>query len=728
MQGNAPEIDISQMAHFLKTRQKNETSTTLLLGAKVGKLFRNQDFYETLKPFSPSGKAAFNALPSLKQFQECYHILNKPLIQPNDLHLILLRSLQNLSIEASDLILADLIKAKFFNPIVTTNIDATIERSLEMAGLKRMSDFDIFQAHTQSSATQRIPFEAKMQIVKVFGDLITRDYVLKQRSKYIDDNPDLQEVIEVASRRNILMVGMDPVWDEGLLTRFSPKQGFSLCYVNDARPPEGTAFSRLLEENQAYFIAQDEEMYKSFFQILHWHITEDAPDVYTLLVVTELHEQELQFIEYAFAALVNNQPLRSLMFVNYFGVDGIGKTSLLQEIKLRCGKRGIASVMVDASQQTGGIWRDLLAQLKGYQNAPLPVLDLPDIELYTLAINALKEYLATRPLVLLLDSVDTQDAVQVAQIERMLGELLGNSNFLTIIASKQKISFNNKPALTRNLKPFQLKPFDRAGSDIYLNRIGHDLAASDRERIFELTHGYPLAMTVMTQAILGDRLNPQIPEHRSRLFATLWNLVIDKKIFANMESEERDWCRAHISLLSLPRRFNMTLLKELLLRFEPTLASRNPLENWGRLLNQIPRKTGIMDWDDRRDGYTVAEPVRNLFFQRCQLEQPERFHQINSFLSEHNLRHARRGNMKAWREYLYHCAFTLQAQDLSDAIQRMVKPVRNATLDARIQLLEEVARDDELKEVLGDSFGFLTSLINEDFHTGDNGDVESAKF
>lgn len=713
MQGNAPEIDISQMASILKMRH-NHTPTTLLLGAKAGKLFRNQSFYEKLKPFNPSGQTAFDALSPEKQYQECYHILERLPLSPNDLHLILRASLHAPRIEPADLILAELIKGAFFNPLFTTNIDTVLERSLEMA---QVSDFDIFQFQNQAGNIHHIPFEARWKVVKVFGDILRRNYVIKQRSEHIQQHVDLRQEIEIACKHHILMIGMDPVWDEHLFSYFVPQQGFSLWYVNDAPPPQNSYFSRLLNEKRAQFFINHEGTYESFFKILHWHITEDVPDIYTVLVIAELHLLELQFIEDTFTLLVNNQPLQPITLINFFGVHGIGKTSLLQEVKQRSGQKGIACALVDVGQPIRGIWQDLLNQLHGFQNVP-PVLDLPESQLYTLALSALKEYLAQRPLVILLDSVDTQDTTKVTQIERLLGELLGNHNLLIIIASKQKISFSNKPALTRNLKLRQLKPFDRAGSGAYLSRIGRDLTAEDRERILELANGYPLAMTVMVQAILGDRLNLQTSEDLARLFSKLMHLVIDKKILASMDSEELDWCRALISLLSIPRRFNMTLLQELQEAFEPALASQNPLENWGRLLNQIPRKTGIMDWDDKRDGYTVAEPVRNLFFQRLRLEQPERFHTINTYLTTYNQSSARKGDMKAWREYLYHCTFIMSKQEITDTIRGMIEDIRAVSLDARLQLSEEVARDDELKEVLGDHFGFLTSLINEGLDTG----------
>lgn len=713
MQGNAPEIDISQMATILKMRHNN-TPTTLLLGAKAGKLFKNQSLYEKLRPFNPSGQTAFDALSPEKQFQECYRILEKLPLSPNDLHLILRSSLQTPLIEPADLILAELIKGAFFNPLFTTNIDTVLERSLEMA---QVHDFDIFQFQNQVGHSYHIPFEARWKIVKVFGDIVVRNYVIKQRAEHIQQQADLLQEIEAARKHHILMVGMDPVWDEHLFPYFVPQQGFSLWYVNDDPPPENSYFSRLLNEKRAQFFVNHEGSYESFFKILHWHITDDVPAIYTVLAITELHALELQFVEDAFTLLVNDQPLQPTTLINFFGVHGIGKTSLLREIKQRSENKGIACALVDVGQQTKGIWQDLLNQLHSFQNVP-STLDLAENQLSIRAMNALKEYLARKPLVLLLDSVDTHDTTQVAQIEQMLGELLRNNNLLVIIASKQKISFSNKPALTRHLKLRQLKPFDRTVSGVYLSRIGRDLAAADRERILELANGYPLAMTVMAQAILGDRLNLQAPEDLARLFAKLMHLVIDKKILANMESGDLDWCRTLISLLSIPRRFNMTLLQELLETFEPTLASENPLENWGRLLSQIPRKTGIMDWDDKRAGYTVMEPVRNLFFQRARIEQPERFHIINGYLARHNRNSALKGDIKAWREYLYHCTFTTPEQELTSIIGDMIEDIRNVSLDARLQLSEEVARDDELKEVLGDHFGPLTHLINEGINTG----------
>src|SRR5215471_14299971 len=116
MTGKASELDLPQMASLLKFRKDAGTRTALFLGAKTGKLFQNRQLYSTLEQF---GLVSFDTLTPQEQFQECYRILGRQVFNAHDLYLILLRALENIRIEASDLMLAELARQGIFNPLIT---------------------------------------------------------------------------------------------------------------------------------------------------------------------------------------------------------------------------------------------------------------------------------------------------------------------------------------------------------------------------------------------------------------------------------------------------------------------------------------------------------------------------------------------------------------------------------------------------------------------------------
>lgn len=712
MTGKASELDLPQMASLLKFRQDAGTRTALFLGARTGKLFHNQQFYATLRQF---GASSFDSLPPRAQFQECYRILERQAFNPHDLHLILLRALEDLRIEASDLLLAELARQAIFNPLITSNIDTTLEKALAWAGLKRMTEFEVF-----IPGKQHLYFDVKVQVIKAFGDLESQEYAVNKRLQYLENHKDLHEILENNRKRNLLMIGVDPIWDEPLIPTFFPQEGASLWYINDEYPPQDSLLSRLLEQNQASFFIRSEGSYDSFFKILHWLITREVPRVYEMLVVTELHAGEIKFIEETFATLLDSQELFSSSLINFFGVDGIGKTSLLQKIRQRCDSKAVPCLMINASQRTDIFFQDILAQIQRYQHST-SIYHWITQEPYSQSINAIKSHLQTQSLVILFDAVDVQNVQQFSQLESLLGDLINQHNLLIIMASKQKISFNKNHTLARKVSSFPLKPFDRVSSGAYLSRIGHDLDQDIHDRIFEWTRGYPLAMTVMTQAILGDRLDPRLSEHRTQLFSTIMDLVIDNKAFANIEKAELTWYKDLVSLLSLPRRFNLTLIQELIETFEPSLAPQNTLEYLG-LPRQIQQKTEVLFWDLQRVGFTIAEPIRNLFFQFWRLERPERFDAIHRFLADYNLQIARRtlggDSVHAWREYLYHSAFSAEQQAFPEIFQQIVQYIDQDSPDTFLQFSEEISQDEELREALGDQMNLLSSLLNDTLNPG----------
>lgn len=717
MTGQASAIDIPQMASVLNGRREKRVATALLLGARAGKLFHNLHFYNTLKPFSQS---PFDALSAKDKFQECYRILSRAAIERNnDVHQLLVRALQDVQIEASDLVLAELVELGVFNPLITTNIDAGLEQALLQVGLRQAGDFHIFRPGSNYAS-----LEPGIWIVKVFGSVKDRDYVIDRRLQHLESHDALHEVIKATHKRDILMIGVDPVWDEGLLAAIFPRDGTALWYIGDEHPPQDSPIFSLLDQNKARVFVGKEGAYESFFKSLHWHITHDIPVYYTMLVVAGLRQHELQLVGKALETIRSHvQPiLRSSFFADFFGIDGLGKTSLLQQIKQLCDTRGFACLLVDASQSFPTFLRDVLEQVQKYRTSTQPAFQLIEQELYAQSVKALKDVLEIKPLVILLDAVEEQNAEQFSHLAKLLEELSGHFNLFVVLTSKQRITFGRNRALGRKLSHFALKPFDRAGSGAYLNRIGRDLDPEIKKTIFEWTQGYPLALTVMTQAIIGEQLDPRLPEHQSKLLAIIMRLVIDDRVLASVEEDRLEWYRTHISLLSLPRRFNITLLRELIEAFASSLAPQNIMEYIGHI-KLIQQKTDVLFWDSQRMGYTLAATIRNLFFRYWQMEHPERFYKIHTFLAENNRQTALQtrgsgGSVQSWREYLYHSAYCIDSSGLPALCQQVVQSIRQEAPDAITQFAEEVEQDDELREALGNHFGYLSRLIKDTFNGG----------
>ena len=77
MPANIVRVEITDIAHMLKIRKKNNQGMVLFLGARAGSLFYSQAFYEMLKGYSTSN---FDVRSSAEQFAECYKVLRKEIL------------------------------------------------------------------------------------------------------------------------------------------------------------------------------------------------------------------------------------------------------------------------------------------------------------------------------------------------------------------------------------------------------------------------------------------------------------------------------------------------------------------------------------------------------------------------------------------------------------------------------------------------------------------------
>src|SRR5262249_44865945 len=152
--------------------------TTLLLGARSGRLFHSAQFYELLRP---SSHRNFYQLSVLAQFQECYAILTNDKLDEWDLHKILQASLKNTGMMNADICLASLIKDEYFDEIISTNIDDGLEDALLQAEMREGQDYELIQIGQNPSVSNYVNKGSGCRIIKLYGDLASRDYIVKGR-------------------------------------------------------------------------------------------------------------------------------------------------------------------------------------------------------------------------------------------------------------------------------------------------------------------------------------------------------------------------------------------------------------------------------------------------------------------------------------------------------------------------------------------------------------------
>ncbi|HLG61222.1 MAG TPA: hypothetical protein VKY19_04765 [Ktedonosporobacter sp.] len=273
--------NVLEVANMLETRRKTNKRTTLVLGARAGGFFRSKELLDILRSFSLRD---FTHLTPLEQFAECYQVLNRRgQFSENDLDGILRQALNEVFISGADLCLAELIKDNIFDMIISTNIDDLLERALEQVDLKDRKDFDvIIPGH---KATIYIDYTEKSfpcRIIKAFGDLSSKVYNIVERRKQLIlplDTETLRTLLERSLARDILVIGLDPVWDEEILAAFPPRsQATSYWYVNEQEPDHH--LQRTWQGGAARLITGEDGNYEHFIKALHWHLCKEQPGSY----------------------------------------------------------------------------------------------------------------------------------------------------------------------------------------------------------------------------------------------------------------------------------------------------------------------------------------------------------------------------------------------------------------------------------------------------------------
>jgi hypothetical protein len=169
----------------------------LFLGHRTGTLY-NGNLYEALKSHTTIAEDLLNLFrhdtlvaqelskwklriqlfassPTSIKFKECYVFLGRHFSE-NGVHSTLFGALKPPHIREEDELVAKLIKAEFFDTILTTNFDTLLEDACDLLGMKKPEDYELFIYGPDDSAAIGQSISRYGQIVKVFGDFDSLNY------------------------------------------------------------------------------------------------------------------------------------------------------------------------------------------------------------------------------------------------------------------------------------------------------------------------------------------------------------------------------------------------------------------------------------------------------------------------------------------------------------------------------------------------------------------------
>lgn len=431
-------------------------------------------------------------------------------------------------------------------------------------------------------------------------------------------------------------------------------------------------------------------------------------------------KEEMQIFNDALQDLLSRNRLLRTPVIGFYGIEGIGKSQILLEVMQECDKNNVAYIksQVDKSWQVEGLitnFRTLYAKFK--QQPSLP--EEPPGALQLL-IQSTKTFLEQEPLVMLLDSIDLAGEYQLERLEHVLSELLFYNNLLVILTSCRDISFERDKSVARKLKTMLVRPFTRTYTEEYIASTGYTLSSTLSDMIFQWTRGYPLAMQVMLEAITNQRLEPTNQQQRKELIEYIVDHVINQRILAGIEGEDLKWFQTMLSLLAVPRRFNLVIMQNLIERFAPEARLASSLA-YMTLPKKIIQTTSALSWDLKKAGFAIDDSLRNLLLLQLRFTHVKRYYSIHRFLAELNRSNAEAvtgsDRIRYQQEYLYHLAYSGNPRQVPSLVRgTVVKILQDAQSqpDQLLQFREEFQLDDELKEALGINVTIVLDLIEHE--------------
>lgn len=408
-------------------------------------------------------------------------------------------------------------------------------------------------------------------------------------------------------------------------------------------------------------------------------------------------DKELQTVDGALDTLLDTRRLLRTPIVEFYGVEGIGKTALLEEVSQRCKHKNVTPIWLD-KQSIGDIEANFIQ----------PTRQLLEKE---------------KRGVVIVDAIDDFQTEQLRAFEDGLQDLIENRFLFVVLASKSEHKFDTYRSIARKLTSFHLQPLRQGDCQKYFDKF-QDLKPEFRDVIYEWTRGYPFAMDVMAHAIIGSQLDPFEVEDRQTLLSILKKQVIDQKLLVKAMPADQPRLETLLTLLSVPRRFNLAVMQDIIEEFASNYKKENALE-YIALPHEINAVTHVLDWNLSRAGYCIDDPVRNAFLLQLKFtgltveKHTYTYQDIHRFLAKMNETLASEvlgpDHIRYLEEWFYHLLESGEAAH--SVIQKMTITIEHLaeerSVDLLVQLQEEFKQDQHLNHALGQDTEQIMHLISE---------------
>lgn len=288
MPANIKAIDVPSLAQLLQSKKNNNQKMVLMLGSRVGALYRSSGLYEWLEQ---SSKRDFAGMSQRERFSECYHILKQLKAEKGtssrDIKSGLIHALEKVNFSSEEDCLIDLVQQGFFQVILYNNADDLLYDAFIGSGLKEQLDFvdcplERLIDEAMQESLDKIAYHDKQnacKLIRTYKDIDTFVHELDKPKVQEENSRYLRSLLLRLRAKEALIIGLDTQWDSILLS-ILPPQIKTVWFVNE----DETIKERFLVQNQQmdqfHYIAGGPGEYKAFTKALYFQINQGLPRVY----------------------------------------------------------------------------------------------------------------------------------------------------------------------------------------------------------------------------------------------------------------------------------------------------------------------------------------------------------------------------------------------------------------------------------------------------------------
>lgn len=352
--------------------------------------------------------------------------------------------------------------------------------------------------------------------------------------------------------------------------------------------------------------------------------------------------EELNEIEDVLNTLTTPGKLPQKQILEFNGIGGIGKTTLLNQIVDRCRqKEYLKYAYIDIADYRSGV--NIIKQK--VLSSIIQKLELNDAITFDRKFSEadlfdqLKAYFeglsrssGYPPIVVFFDSVDEITLNDRNWLKALSEKMVVPYYILIIYASKISLDFENNPLV----RTFQLNELEQEYSVRQLELLSSKVPVRDRERwaktIHKITGGHPLANQIVLTRTSAQRYNyDEIIQKQYEIVKSLDDYVVNEKVFHGLSPDEKRRYTEILTPLSIPRMFNLVSMGKLIQKFAPAHAMASSW-HYSEHIRELQRETSFVRYSRAKSAYAVSPLLRKVFLLKLKGEDSTLYKEINRFL------------------------------------------------------------------------------------------------